>query len=253
MSFTINNTSALSTTKIQRGDTVTASCSATGSSGFYQYAIYYKKANSNKWLTAQDYKANTTVSLTLTDIGSYDVCIKAKDDNNTTAKKYFTVVVTDIQLDNTSKLSAATVPSGDPVNVICSATGGSGLYQYAVYYKKTSSSKWATAQDYKANTTVPLALTDVSNYDICVKVKDGNNTIAKKYLTLNVTLTRITNTSSLSTAEIQLGKTVTVYCSATGSTGFYKYAVYYKKADSGKWTTQQDYSAGNTVTIQPAE
>ncbi len=227
-------------------------CSAVGGEGAYTFAVYYKKTADSKWITVQNFKTNAAVALTLTNAGSYDICVKVKD-NSTVAKKYLTVNVAGTQLTNTSVLSADKMQIGETVSVSCSAAGGTGSYTYAVYYKETSSSKWVTVQGFKSDTTVAFTMNNAGVYDICVKAKDGSGAVAKVYFSLSVTDGNLSNTSALSASEIQLGDSVTVSCSATGSTGAYKYAVYDRKSGDSKWTTQQNYSTVNTVTIQPAE
>ena len=254
--FTVNvtnnelkNVSTVSAETINLGESVTVNAKATGSTGFYTYAVYYKKTSDTKWTTAQDFKANNKVAVTPTKATTYDICVKVKDDKGTIDKKYFTVNVTSNELKNISTLSAEKVNIGESVTVNAKATGSTGFYTYAVYYKKTSDTKWTTVQDFKANNKITVNLTKAATYDLCVKVKDDKGTIDKKYFTVNVT--DFANTSSVSATEITLGQTIEVNCSATGSTGFYQYAVYYKKTADTKWTTKQTYSSNNAVTIKP--
>ncbi len=93
-STALTNTSTLSATSIKRGSSVTASASATGGKTPYQYGVYYKKAISETWTTAQSYGSNKTVSFKPAAATTYDVCVKVKDSSGTIAKKYFTVKVT---------------------------------------------------------------------------------------------------------------------------------------------------------------
>ena len=74
---------------------------------------------------------------------------------------------------------------------------------------------------------------------------------AKAYLNITVT-PALSNTSKLSSANIKLGSTVTVTCSATGGKSGYTYAVYYKKQSDTKWVTKQDYNSNTSVSIKPA-
>ncbi len=189
--FTVNvfdalkNNSTVSSENIGFGDTVTVKAKATGGVGPYSYAIYYKKASSEKWSALQKYSDNTTVSFKPASATTYDVMVKVQDSRGTIVKKTLTVNVT--KPENTSELSADTVKLGNSVSVSCSAKGGSGYYQYAVLYKKTSSEKWTTKQNYSSNTTVSIKPAAKATYDICVKVKDSLGNIAKKYFTVTVT------------------------------------------------------------------
>ena len=247
----LSNNSTLSAETIKLGETITATAKATGGTGEYLYQVVYKQTTQSKWTTAQSYKANTTVTFKPANAVTYDVCVKVKDSNNTEVKKFFTVKVTSDELKNVSTISAQTINLGSTVTVNAKATGSTGFYTYAVYYKQKAQTKWTTKQDFKANNTIAVKPAKATTYDICVKVKDDKGTIVKKYFTVNVT--DFTNTSTLSATEIKLGNTVKVSCSATGSTGYYQYAVYYKKTSDTKWTTKQSYSSNNTVTIKPAK
>ena len=247
----LENNSALSSETIKLGEQITATGKATGGTGEYLYNVLYKQKSQSKWTTAQSYKSNDTVTFKPASATTYDVCVKVKDGNNTEVKKFFTVNVTNDELKNISTISAKTINFGSTVTVNAKATGSTGFYTYAVYYKQQSQTKWTTKQDFKANNKITVKPAKATTYDICVKVKDDKGTIVKKYFTVNVT--DFKNTSTISATEITLGKTVKVSCSATGSTGFYQYAVYYKKTSDTKWTTKQNYFSNNTVTIKPAK
>ena len=108
-------------------------------------------------------------------------------------------------------------------------------------YKKKSDTKWTVKQDFGKNTAVSIKPAKAVNYDICVKVKDGNGNIAKKYFVLKV-CDVLKNTSTVSAVQINLGSTVSVKASATGGAGNYTYAVYYRKAGTDKWTAVQGLS-----------
>ena len=249
----LKNNSTLSKTEITLGDTITVNGKATGGSGSYQYNILYKQTAQTKWTTVQSYKANATVTIKPTKATTYDVCVKVKDSDGTEVKEYLTVNVTNNELKNISTISAETIYLGGSINVNAKATGSTGFYTYAVYYKKTSDTKWTTAQDFKSNNKVTVTPTKATPYDVCVKVKDDKGTIDKKYFTVNVTSNELKNTSTVSAETINIGESVTVNAKATGSTGFYTYAVYYKQEAQTKWTTVQDFKSNNKVTVKPAK
>ncbi len=247
----LENISTLSRTEINLGDTVKVTAKASGGTGSYQYNILYKQKSQIKWTTVQAYQANTNVSFKPAKATEYDVCVKVKDSKGTEVKKYFTVKVNDNVLTNISTISAENIALGDTVTVNAKATGSTGFYLYAVYYKKASDTKWVTKQDFKSNSIVTIKPPQATTYDICVKIKDDQKTIVKKYFTINVT--KLINTSTISSASVKLGDTIKVNCSAEGSTGFYKYAVYYKITSDEKWTTKQNYSANSTINIKPTK
>ena len=155
--------------------------------GSYKYNVLYKQTSQSSWTTAQSYSSNASVTFTPAKVTDYDVCVKVKDSSGTVTKKYFTVTVMDLSaLANTSKLSATTISLGSSVSVKCSASGGTGFYQYAVYYKKTSESKWTVQQSYASNASVSVKPSTATTYDICVKVKDSDGSESKKYFKVTV-------------------------------------------------------------------
>ena len=90
----LQNTSAISATKVKTGKSVTVTCAAKGGTGSYTYAVYYKKSTDSNWTTAQGYKANSTVSVKLSAAATYNVLVKVKDSNGAVTDQKFTVTAT---------------------------------------------------------------------------------------------------------------------------------------------------------------
>ena len=82
------NTSVLSTDSIKLNENVYVFASAKGTTDFYQYAVYIKPENSTSWQTVQSYGSNAVVQLKPTKTGTYDVCVKAKDNLGEETKIY---------------------------------------------------------------------------------------------------------------------------------------------------------------------
>ena len=209
------------------GNTVTVTATVTPPNSIDQNVIW--SSSNNNVATVSNGK--------VTAISSGKVTITAKTNNGKVA--VCVVTVNDV-LKNTSSVSKTKVNLGDVVNINGNATGGAGNYQYAVYYKKTSDTKWTTKQNFNTNAQIAVQPAKATTYDICVKVKDSSNAIVKKYFKVEVT--QFTNVSTLSATSINFGNTVTVNAKATGGTGNYQYAVYYKKTSDAKWTTKQDFN-----------
>ena len=159
------NTSTLSSENIVLGQKITAHGTATGGIGKYQYQVFYKQTAQSSWTKAQD--------------------VKVKDDTGKIEQKYFIVKVGE-KLNNTSTISAVTIRQGASVTLKGSATGGAGNYTYAVYYKQKAQSKWTTKQNFDENAIVSVKPAQATDYDICIKVKDTDGTISKKYFTVTV-------------------------------------------------------------------
>ena len=249
----LENTSIISAEDIRLGDRVNVNCSAQGGKGEYQYQVVYRQASQTAWTTAQAFSANTSVSFKPSKAVSYDVCVKVKDASENVIKKFFTVNVIDSSLKNTSTVSAESIYLGKTVTVNMSAFGGSGEYLYAVYYKKTSDSKWTKKQDFNENNVVSVKPAKATAYEICVKVKDESDTVVKKYFNVNVIDNSLKNTSTVSGSTVVLGKVVNVNMSATGGEAPYLYGVYYKKTSDTKWTTKQNFSSVSSTHVKPAK
>lgn len=182
----LKNLSAVSVS----GNTVTVKNNASGGEGKYTYNVYYKPESTTQWTSLyknSDFQKTNEMKFTLSNAGVYNVCVKVKDGTGDTAliaKKYFSVTS---ELVNNSKISASSVKLGSTVKITASAKGGSGEYSYAVLYKQKAQTKWTTKQDFSVNNTISVKPAKATDYDICVKVKDTNGTIVKKYFTVNVT------------------------------------------------------------------
>ena len=247
----LKNTSTVSAMQINLSSTVSVKCSATGGTGNYTYAVYYKQKSQNKWTLKQDFGKNAVVSVKPENAVDYDICVKVKDTNGNIEKKYFAVKIFDI-LKNTSTISATQINLGSTVSVKASATGGTENYTYAVYYKQQSQSKWTVKQDFSKNTSVSIKPENAVDYDICAKVKDSNGNVEKKYFVVKV-FDILKNTSTISATQINLGSSISVKASATGGAGNYTYSVLYKQSSQLKWTLKQDFSKNATISVSPGK
>ncbi len=134
------------------------------------------------------------------------------------------------------------------------ATGGSGEYEYAYYYRKTTDTSWTTAGT-EWGTAIYATAKPGSNtvYEVCIKVRDANNTsnIVKKYLSFaaNNTETSLKCYGSVYKTIYKYGITNYITASsegnADGSTVQYKYE--YRKASSWTYETIKDYTTDTKV------
>ena len=177
----------ISSEAINLGDSVTINAKAAGGSGKYTYGVYYRKSTSQKWSTAQSYKANSTVKITPAAGVDYDICVKVTDSYGTITTKYFTVKVSIPSLINKSTISANTIKKGESVTITAKAIGGQGKYTYAIYYKKSTSEKWTTVQSFSTKSTAMITPAAAIKYNICVKVKDSSGKIVDKNFDITCT------------------------------------------------------------------
>ena len=183
-----SNISRIDNDNIIIGDSVTVNANAVFGEGDYTYAVLYKKKFDTKWTVKQNYSSNDVISVKPAKATDYDICVKVKDSKGTIKKKYFEVKVND-KLKNTSTISATTIKKGETVTLKGSATGGIsyyGSYDYAVLYKKKSETKWTVRQGYSYKDEIIVRPYTNTDYDICIKVKDSNGNIAKKFFSVKV-------------------------------------------------------------------
>ena len=245
----LQNTSDTSAEDLKLGNTVTVSCAADGGTGDYTYAVSYKKASGSDWTTLQSFSTNTSLTFKPDSAEMYDISVTVKDGSGNTVTKVFELSVV-APLKNTSTLAASSIGLGDSITVNAKASGGIGEYQYEVYYKRESNTKWTRKQSYSTNSLITIKPKSAVTYDVSVKVKDSSGTVVKKRFKVNVT--KPENTSTIEAETISLGDHIRITCSAKGGSGSYTYAVYYKRAAADKWSRKQNYSTNTSVSIKPA-
>lgn len=180
------NKSSVSSAKINLGESIKVTSASAGGNGTYQYAVFYKKANTSTWTCVQKYSSKTTVNITPKSASAYDIRVKAKDSGGNVANKDFAVTVTK-PLTNTSKISVKELKLGESVITTNSAAGGEGAYQYAVFYKQKNQSKWTCVQSYKNKMYTIITPKAATTYNVRIKVKDCTGNVINKNFTLNVT------------------------------------------------------------------
>lgn len=242
------NTSTLSSDTVILGSKIVVNASAEGGTAPYTYTVKYKKASSTAWTVKQDQKSNDTVFVLPGSATDYEIQVIVTDSNGRTAEKLLTCHVTPA-LTNQSTVSAQQIGIGKKVTVNAKAAGGAGDYQYAVYYRRSGASSWTTVQTYSENQTVAIKPGSVQDYDILVKVKDRNGSVAKKTFTVKVA-PKLSMNATLSSSSIRVGEEVTIQAQGIDGGGTYRYAVYYKKSSSSKWYERQAYKANRTVTLK---
>lgn len=181
----LKNTSTLSSEEIVKGASVTITTSATGGIGDYQYTVLAKKESASSYSTIAKYGEMSEVQYKPTSTGNYDIVVKVKDSKGTVSRKQFKLKVNGI-LKNTSTLSADTIKKGQSVTVYASAEGGLGEYQYAVLYKKASSSTYTVASNFSSKSMAVIKPGAAVDYNIVVKVKDSTGKIVRSEFTLKV-------------------------------------------------------------------
>ena len=253
---TLTNSSKVSSTSLALGNTLTITGAASGGTGSYKYAFYYKRNTASSWTTiGTAYGTTTTATLKPLAAVSYDVKVNVKDSSGTVKAKTFTVAVTNpvTTLTNSSKVSTTSLPLGNTLTITGAASGGTSPYKYAFYYKRSTATAWTTlGTEFGTATTASVKPTSAVTYDIKIVVKDSANKTATKTFTVNVVSAALTNNSKISATTLNLGDTLTITGGAAGGTSPYKYAFYYKRSTASAWTTiGTAFGTATTASLKP--
>ncbi len=181
----LKNVSIISSTSANVGETITARCLALNGTGNYQYAVYSQLSGKNTWTTVKNFDEDSVADMRFNKEGTYKVCLKVKDQSGTIAKVYYDIEISDSALKNLCEISEKDILRGNTVTITAGAESGSGGYKYAAYYK-TLDTSWTQVHGFKSVSTIDIELETPGVYEICIKVKDSKDTIAKKYDIINV-------------------------------------------------------------------
>ena len=242
--------------QITLGQKETITASVTNSSVSCQYAVYYKKTGDSKYQLVQNYQTNQTVSLLPKEAGSYEVCVKAKNNAGHVRKAYAAFTVNPA-ITVTQKLSAKTASLGKTITVTPSSAGGTGTIKYAVYYtKKTSydagNPKWITAHSYGQQGAASITPDKAGVYVVVTKAKDTTGSIAKSaYVTFEITEPLVAEGSFKNQQSTVYPHTPAIFiASARGGTGGYTYALKFREKGTANWNTLRDYGTDPQFRIE---
>ena len=186
VSFPVTNKSSLSADSVILGKSITVNCAAKEGTAPYTYAVYYRKAGTEKWTAAQGYKENAQVKITPKAAADYEIRVFVKDASGKTARKDFTLAVKK-PFANTSKLNLDTIKLGEKVKVRCFAQNGEQPYKFSVMYKKSTAQKWVVLASNSTNNIFVMKPGAAVKYDVLVTAKSPDGQTAKKTLTFTVT------------------------------------------------------------------
>ena len=183
----LRNNSTISSTQLNLGDTLKINGAASGGSGEYKYAFYYKQASTTGWrVIGELYGTATTATLKPSYLTEYDIMIRVKDSTNKMVSKTFKVTVSE-ELKNNSTISTTQLIRGETLTLTGAAEGGSGEYKYAFYYKQASTTGWREIGElYGTATTATLKPSYLTEYDIMIRVKDSTGKIVSTTFKVNV-------------------------------------------------------------------
>ncbi len=252
----LENNSTISATTVSKNTAVKLTGKASGGTSSYTYAFYYKGANDSAWKAiGTEFGTATTVSYTPTATGSYNFKVIVRDSAGSTANKTFAVkVVNTAALANNSSVNSTKVNAGTAVKITGAASGGTSPYKYAYYYKRSTNTKWNTiGTEFGTATSASFTPTSAAVFDVKVIVKDSANATAEKTFTVTAQDSNTLKTGGyLNAKKVQIGDDVRITGAATGGTGPYKYAFYFKRSTNSKWNKMgTEFGTATYATLVP--
>lgn len=185
----LHNGSTITNDRVQVGDKVRVVASASGGSGSYQYAYYFKRKSNSTWnLLGTKFGTNSSVTFTPTAAVDYEAKVIVRDSNGIQAEKRFTVTAVDkMALTNVSTVNRTESSVGKAVTMTGKVVGGASSYTYAFYFKRSTNSTWKLLGDkFGTAATAKLKPTAAGTYDIRIIVKDAAGNTDTKLYTLTV-------------------------------------------------------------------
>ncbi len=246
----LTGSASISTSKVDVGTTVKITAKTSGGTSPFNYVLE-TSINGSSYVLSQ---TNNTGAFTYTpDVcGEFSFRLTITDGEGQKVVRNLSLIVVDPVPDliNNSTISASSADPGKPVRITFAASGGKPGYAYSVHYTN-SAGKTLQAKAFDTSKSFDLELTIPGKYTVLVRVKDTRGTVTEKKFSVQVNNPPLQNKSTLSAYTLIKGQSIKVNCVAYGGTAPYTYAVYYKSSTASSYVVAQDFSANNTVTIQP--
>ncbi len=254
----LKNNSYAGAQQVKVLDKVTLYGSASGGTGSYKYAFYFRKSGEIDWkVKGTEFGTSTTAVLQPGTATTYEVKVVVKDSSGNKAESSFRIVVNDdTELTNKSSVSATTAAVGDKIKLTGAASGGKGTYKYAFYFKKGDSSTWSVkGTEFGTDSVAYLNPGTATDYVVKIVVKDSDNKTAEKIFKISVSNSSVLkNNSKVSTLRAKVGQNITLTGAASGGKGSYKYAFYFRRSGEDQWKVKgTEYGSDTTAVLSPGK
>ncbi len=247
--FTLTATAALTNnTTVSKlyftvGETVTVKGAATGGTAPYTYEFYYKRSTVNNWTR---FDKNGSGTFKPGSAGTFTIKTYVKDSTGKASVKEFTLTATAAAtaLTNNTTVTKTDFNVGEAITVKGAATGGTAPYTYEFYYKRSTVSTWTKFGKDGVGAFQPGS---AGTFTIKTYVKDSTGKASVKEFTLTAT-TALTNNTTVTKTDFNVGEAITVKGAAVGGTAPYTYEFYYKRSTVSTWTK---FGKDGVGTFQP--
>ncbi len=138
------------------------------------------------------------------------------------------------ELKNETTVTKTNFKVGESIIVTGAASGGSGNYTYEFYYKRSTVNNWTKFDKNGSGTFKPGS---AGTFTIRTYVKDSSGKAAVKDFSLTASdAALLSNETTVTALNFNVGDTVTVKGAANGGSGTYTYEFYYKRSTVNNWT-----------------
>ena len=257
----ISNTSTISSSAINLGESATINASATGGTNYeYYYSVSKDGGGSYAPIHPSTSSAQYTASASCTykpaAAGNYMLRVIARDKSTgATDQKVFNVTASAAAIVNLCDVSQTEVEitgKGKSVSLIFKADKGVSPYKYRCSYKIDGEQQDPVYvvgvngfETIGANRQFVFQKT--GNYLFTFEIQDSNGTKAGIVNKRVRVTTNLNNTSTISDRTINNLSGLNFFCSATGGTGEYEYRITYK---IGKLGNEKEYVAYSSVSTE---
>ena len=236
---------------------VTFTGKSTGSPGIYEYSFWLYDPAQGSWKCVQGYSSNSHWGWDTSQYppGTYSVQVWARVVGSSAQyDTYYTLDYTLVPVSPATgiSLTADKLPpqtQGVHVTFTASASGGTGVYEYAFWLYDPLSGTWVPVQSYGSNAQWDWDTTGYApgDYFVMVWARSVGSTapydVCRSLNSFTISVPPaggVTLTTDYASPQIQ-GSQVMFTGQATGATGSYEYEFWLQGTD-GSWTTVQGYS-----------
>ena len=229
------------TNKVNVGDKVTLTGTATGGTAPYTYSYLVHNKDTNDWARlTPEFVKNASFIWTAGSVGNREFFVEAKDSTGKVVRSSAVAVsVAKVQnLTISAKTDKNKVNVGDKVTLTGTAAGGTApyTYSYLVYNKDTGSWARLTPQFVKSASFTWTA-GSVGNREFFVEAKDSTGKVVRSsaIAVSTVKAQALTITAKIDKNKVNVGDKVTLTGTATGGTAPYTYSYLVHNKDTDSW------------------
>ena len=176
----LSTNAELSSDYVTKGQSLKIYARGAGGVGTRQYQYSMKKSGSTSWKIIEPFGSSSYILYKTTASGTYDICVKVKDERGVIVKKNLTLTVAPLLVNNCT-VSSTSVNVGSSITINTAASGGSGGYTYAYKVKSTPGGVWGNATAFSSVSTMTVPMNTVGTYQICAMVQDSNGKVTRSY------------------------------------------------------------------------